>query len=228
MKLEVKNLRFDSASGETILENASFELLEGDIIILEGITVGKTLIIRLLLGLVDSTSGDIFYDGKAIRKMGRMELKELRKNIGYLPQKSGLLPNLTVFENLALPLEYHTRLSMSVISDNVLNYLNKTNLAYYKDYRPHLVSNSKKRIIDLLRALILEPKIVLIDDPIEDISDEDFTVFEDLITEKNKENVSFFITTDPSARFARFLKSKHYTLNNKRLNLLGDEVTYEY
>lgn len=217
MKLNIIGLSYISETGENILNDISLELNPKEIISIQGITVGKSLFIKILLGLIEYKTGDVQYDGKSLKKMGRIEINDLRKKIGYVPQVSSLFPNLTIFENIALPLEYHLHLTTSEISEKVFTWLDKINLRKHSNERPYFFSNSKIRLVDLVRALVLDPIVLFIDDPIQDISESDFEIFEKLIIEKAENNTSILLTCDPLSRMPNYKFRKDFNLVNGNL-----------
>ena len=127
--------------------------------------VGKTTILRLISGQLKPGSGTIEVNGKQISALSRRELYECRKDIGVLLQNGALFTDLTVFENVATPLREHTDLDEAAISERVMAKLESVGLAGTEDLMPHSLSGGMARRVALARAVILNPKIVLFDEP---------------------------------------------------------------
>jgi len=128
--------------------------------------VGKTTILRLISGQLQPSKGQIEVNGKLISSLSRRELYECRKDIGVLLQNGALFTDLTVFENVATPLREHTDLSEDEIRERVLAKLESVGLAGTEQLMPHSLSGGMSRRVALARAVILNPKIVLFDEPL--------------------------------------------------------------
>jgi len=127
--------------------------------------VGKTTILRLISGQLQPDKGSIEVNGKQISSLSRRDLYECRKDIGVLLQNGALFTDLTVFENVATPLRAHTTLNEDEITERVLAKLDSVGLAGTEQLMPHSLSGGMARRVALARAVILNPKIVLFDEP---------------------------------------------------------------
>ena len=149
-----------------ILNDVSMDIKRGSIVAIMGPSgVGKTTILRLISGQLRPNNGSVAVNGKVISGLSRQELYECRKEIGVLLQDGALFTDLTVFENIATPLREHTQLSEDEIRDRVLTKLNSVGLANTGDLMPHSLSGGMARRAALARAVIMNPKIVLFDEP---------------------------------------------------------------
>jgi len=127
--------------------------------------VGKTTILRLISGQLHPKKGTVEVNGKLISKLSRRDLYECRKEIGVLLQDGALFTDLTVFENVAAPLREHTSLSDDEIRERVIEKLQSVGLVDTEDLMPHSLSGGMARRVALARAVIMNPKIVLFDEP---------------------------------------------------------------
>jgi len=128
---------------------------------------GKSVMIKCLVGLEEPDSGTIAVMGKVIGNLERDELDELRTEIGFLFQGSALYDSMSVRENLEFPLRRHTK-KFGIIEDTtpmVMEALENVGLAHTIDLMPSELSGGMKRRIALARTLILQPKIILYDEP---------------------------------------------------------------
>jgi len=128
---------------------------------------GKSVMIKCLIGLEEPDSGSIVVMGKDINQLERDELDELRTEVGFLFQGSALYDSMTVRENLEFPLRRHTK-KFGEIKDTtplVLEALENVGLANTINLMPEELSGGMKRRIALARTLILQPKIILYDEP---------------------------------------------------------------
>jgi len=157
---------FFQRDDKIILNDVSMDIQRGSIVAIMGPSgVGKTTILRLISGQLQPSSGSIEVNGKQISALSRHELYECRKDIGVLLQNGALFTDLTVFENIATPLREHTDLTEEAISERVLAKLESVGLAGTQELMPHSLSGGMARRVALARAVILNPKIVLFDEP---------------------------------------------------------------
>ena len=147
--------------------------------------VGKTTILRLISGQLLPSRGSIEVNGKLISSLPRRELYECRKEIGVLLQNGALFTDLTVFENIATPLREHTKLSEEAITERVLAKLESVGLLGTQDLMPDSLSGGMARRVALARAVILNPKIVLFDEPMTGLDPIAMSTVRSLIRETN-------------------------------------------
>jgi len=151
---------------KVILDDVSMDIKRGSIVAVMGPSgVGKTTILRLISGQIYPNRGSVTVNGKLISTLSRRDLYECRKDIGVLLQNGALFTDLTVFENIAAPLREHTDLDEGEIEDRVMAKLSSVGLADTSELMPHSLSGGMARRVALARAVILNPKIVLFDEP---------------------------------------------------------------
>ena len=165
--IEVKNL-MKSYGNNHVLNKFNLVLNEGENLIIMGKSgSGKSVLIKCIIGLETADSGTITVMGKNINDLDRTTLDELRTEIGFLFQGSALYDSMTVRENLEFPLRRHTK-KFGVIKDTlplVMQALENVGLAQTMNLMPEELSGGMKRRIALARTLILQPKVILYDEP---------------------------------------------------------------
>ncbi|WP_396182346.1 ABC transporter ATP-binding protein [Flavobacterium sp.] len=165
--VEITNL-YKSYGGNKVLDAFNLKLYEGENLVVMGKSgSGKSVMIKCLIGLEEPDSGSISIMGQAIKTLSREELDELRTEIGFLFQGSALYDSMSVRENLEFPLRRHTK-KFGVIKDTtplVMEALQNVGLAHAIDLMPNELSGGMKRRVALARTLILQPKIILYDEP---------------------------------------------------------------
>ena len=165
--IEIKNLK-KSYGDNHVLEGFNMELYEGENLVIMGKSgSGKSVMIKCLIGLEEPDNGTITIMGQNINNLEHSELDELRTEIGFLFQGSALYDSMTVRENLEFPLRRHTK-KFGVIKDTtpmVMEALGNVGLAHAINLMPSELSGGMKRRIALARTLILQPKIILYDEP---------------------------------------------------------------
>ena len=151
-----------------VLNSFNLVLNEGENLIIMGKSgSGKSVLIKCIIGLEKADSGTISVMGKKINELDRTKLDELRTEVGFLFQGSALYDSMTVRENLEFPLRRHTK-KFGFIKDTtplVMEALENVGLAHTINLMPEELSGGMKRRIALARTLILQPKIILYDEP---------------------------------------------------------------
>ncbi len=127
--------------------------------------VGKTVLIKHIVGLIEPDEGEIWVDDVNITELSEDELYEVRKKFGMLFQDAALFDSMTVFENVAFPLRHHTRKKDKEIADIVERKLRQVGLPGIGAKLPSELSGGMRKRVGLARALALDPEIVLFDEP---------------------------------------------------------------
>ncbi len=126
---------------------------------------GKSVLLKHIIGLIRPDSGQIIIDGIDISNLNDKKLNEVRKKFGMLFQDAALFDSMTVGENVAFPLNEHTRLSRKEINKIVNEKLNLVGLENVTHKMPSELSGGMRKRVGLARAIALDPKIVLFDEP---------------------------------------------------------------
>jgi phospholipid/cholesterol/gamma-HCH transport system ATP-binding protein len=151
---------------KTIFDNFDLEIAVGERLVLLGPSgIGKSTLLRLLLGTLKPESGRILLNGVEIDHLGGEKLNRLRTHIGMVFQSSALISSLTVFENLALPLRELTEKSEPEIRAIVEEKLHFVDLDQAKSSMPAELSGGMKKRVAIARSLVLSPELILFDEP---------------------------------------------------------------
>jgi phospholipid/cholesterol/gamma-HCH transport system ATP-binding protein len=126
---------------------------------------GKSVLLRLLVGLMPPDSGEIHFDDTRVDVLPESELDPVRTQLGFLFQLSALFDSMTVAENLAFPLEEHTGMSRAERTERIRQTLAMVDMVGYEDRYPAQLSGGQQRRIALARAIVLRPRLVLYDEP---------------------------------------------------------------
>lgn len=147
---------------------------------------GKSVLLKLILGLIKPDEGRILVDGQNIVKFGERRLDRLRRRFGFLFQNAALFDSITIGENIAFPLRVHTRLKDKEIWEKVRQKMDMVGLGEIQDRMPSEISGGVRKRAGLARALILDPEILLFDEPTTSLDPILAEVVDDLILETQK------------------------------------------
>jgi phospholipid/cholesterol/gamma-HCH transport system ATP-binding protein len=163
--ISLRDLRVSYGERE-ILHGISFDVLRGEtMVILGGSGSGKSTLLRTLVGLERPSSGEIWLKGKNLATMSADDLNEIRKKIGMSFQGGALFGSMTVGENVALPLQEHTKLEDSTVEIILRLKLDQVGLAGFENYMPSQLSGGMKKRAAVARALAMDPEILFFDEP---------------------------------------------------------------
>ena len=164
-KIELKNVR-KSFGDLLVLKDVNLSVKEGETIVVIGRSgCGKSVMLKHIVGLHKPDSGRIFVDGEDITDLKEHELFRIRKKFGFLFQGSALLDSLTVWENVGLGLIELSAYSLEEIRHTVREKLAMVGMEGTEDYMPADLSGGMKKRVGLARAIVMEPEIVLYDEP---------------------------------------------------------------
>ncbi len=163
--LEVKNMR--KSFGEKLVHrDVSFALYEGETLGLLGNSgTGKSVLLRSLIGIENADSGEIYFKNNRIDQLSEEQLFKVRTKISYSFQYNALFDSDNVFENIAYPLFEHTKLSEEEILQKVTQALKEVNLSGVESLLPSDLSGGMQKRAGLARSIILNPDIILYDEP---------------------------------------------------------------
>src|ERR1051326_4358109 len=149
-----------------VLRGANLKVFRGEVlVILGGSGSGKSVTLRHMLGLEAPDSGRVIVEEEDITDLPEEELYRVRKKFGMLFQSGALFDSMTVFENVAFPLREHTEMSEGEIQRAVREKLELVNLPNTEHLMPVDLSGGMKKRVGLARSIVLEPKMILYDEP---------------------------------------------------------------
>jgi ABC-type transporter Mla maintaining outer membrane lipid asymmetry ATPase subunit MlaF len=150
-----------------VLRNISLAVKRGQITIISGKSGnGMSTLLEVCVGLHVPKSGHVRWDGIDLASTTKEELLRLRQSIGYMFQSGALISNFTVYENIALPLRSRGRFTESEIDKRVRNEMEQLMLFNVDSHYPEALSVFQSKAVALARALIAEPSMLLLDDPV--------------------------------------------------------------
>jgi phospholipid/cholesterol/gamma-HCH transport system ATP-binding protein len=163
--IEIRNLGYE-ISGRPVFAGLDMDIPRGRITAVMGPSgTGKTTLLRLITGQVAADAGSMVVAGQDMRTVSRAGLYVLRRRMGMLFQNGALLTDLSVFENVAFPLREHTDLPERLIRQLVLTKLQAVGLRGAAELMPTELSGGMSRRVALARAIVMDPEILIYDEP---------------------------------------------------------------
>jgi phospholipid/cholesterol/gamma-HCH transport system ATP-binding protein len=163
--IEVQSLS-KSFNGLQVLKDVNLVVEKGSTAVILGKSgVGKSVLLKTIIGLIPPDTGSVRIDGQEVVGMNRRTLDALRRQMGYLFQGAALYDSMTVRENLSFPLERKVRLTSDELEEKIIQQLQMVGLEDAIDKMPAELSGGMKKRIGLARALITNPRIMLYDEP---------------------------------------------------------------
>ena len=163
--VEIRGLGFKRGS-RVIFDNVDLDIQRGKITAIMGPSgTGKTTLLKLISAQLVPQTGKVIFDGQDIHKLDQADLFEMRKRMGMLFQTGALLTDLNVYENVAYPLREHTHLDERMIHYLVLIKLHAVGLRGAAHLMPSELSGGMSRRVALARAIVLDPMMIMYDEP---------------------------------------------------------------
>ena len=205
IKTENLSMLFTTEDVQTkALNEVSLEIKKGEFVAIRGPSgCGKSTLLNILGTLDSSTSGKYFFDGKEIDKMSESQLTSFRKgNIGFVFQNFNLIDELTVYENVELPLVYLNS-KKSERKKKVMEVLERMNIAHRAGHFPQQLSGGQQQRVAIARAVVTDCPLILADEPTGNLDSTNGLEVMELLSELNRQGTTVVIVTH-SQRDAKF------------------------
>ncbi|HGY55886.1 MAG TPA: ABC transporter ATP-binding protein [Caldithrix abyssi] len=163
--IQIRNLhkQFD---GKIVLRGVELDVYDGERLVIIGRSgCGKSVLLKHIINLLQPDKGYILVDDIPIKKVGQKDLFFLRKQFGFLFQGAALFDSMSVAENIALPLVEHTRMTHDEMMKKVAEKLELVGLPGIEHLKPSELSGGMKKRVGLARAIVMDPKYILYDEP---------------------------------------------------------------
>ena len=203
-----------------VLQDINLSVAPGEAICIVGRSgTGKSVTLKLIIALIKPDAGHIWIDGEDITRLEDNELSRVRRKMGFLFQNAALFDFLTLYDNLALPLRRLTRKSDQEIDEIIDRVLHQVGLGGDLEKMPLELSGGMKKRAGLARALVLEPEILMVDEPSSGLDRITASEIDDLLIEQKRRTTMIIVTHDVHG--ARRIGDRFAVLDRGRLAALG-------
>jgi len=214
--LELRKITY-YRSGETILENISLTIASGEIIVVRGRTgVGKTTLAKIAALLLKPSTGQVFYMGEDITDKNREKLARIRlQYIGYVDQSYKLITTLTILENITLPLRLLGHKKEEAI-EKALRMMEELGIKNTMNKYPTQVSGGQRQRAAIARALIKNPKLLVLDEPFSNLDEETTEIVYSVIQNYAREKRAGVLITTTDL-YTKYNCDEDYLIKDRKL-----------
>lgn len=223
MGVEIEIEGLTKAFGQQVIwEDVSFTLPDGEISVLLGPSgTGKSVFLKTLIGLLHPNNGHIWIQDKDLTRLSEHELYRTRRLFGVMFQDGALFGSMSIYDNIAFPLREHTRTSEAGIRRNVLEKMELVGLLGSERKLPGEVSGGMRKRAGLARALVLDPEIILFDEPDSGIDPVRTAYLNQLIVDLNAATNATFLIVTHDVNTARRIPDNIGLLFRRHLVMFG-------
>jgi phospholipid/cholesterol/gamma-HCH transport system ATP-binding protein len=223
--LDRVSLAFDE---KVILKAVSFTLLSGHTKIILGASgAGKSMTLKIILGLIKADGGAVWVNGARVDQLAEEELMAVRANVGMVFQEGALFDSLTVRENVGYRLYEETKMPLGEINQRVEEVLSFIGLGEFIDRMPSALSGGQRRRVAIARAMASKPRILLYDEPTTGLDPITATTVDDeIIKLRDLENVSSIVVTH-QLRDAFYIATHEAVRENGRIRIVPSDKKKE-
>jgi len=216
--IRARGVRF-AFPGRAVLEDITIDIEESLTTVIVGRSgIGKSVFLKCLTGLLRPQAGSITIDGEEVVGASRSELLAIRRRLGMLFQEGALFDSMSVFENVAFPLMYHRSASGKEIERRVSAYLDLVGMRDYAHAMPQELSGGMKRKVAVARAMILEPRYLLYDEPSAGLDPASAAVVESMIRRLQREEAITSLVVTHDIDLTRYIADRIALMEEGRIS----------
>lgn len=219
--IKFEHVTFAHEGQSPLLQNADFEFPMNEVVWVKGTEGhGKSTLLQVLAGLLVPQSGFFYINDQNVLDMSFEEFLPYRLAIGYTFDYGGLMSNQTVYDNLMLPLAYHKLIPMKEAKARVESIIKTFDIGKFANERPAHIPGRVRKLACLLRALVMQPQVLVMDDPSVGLGQDTLYTFVDYIHSMRKEGFAKHI-------FMSSYDEKYMSLFNYQIIHIDDGQIYQ-
>lgn len=194
--LQVRDLKLKFGE-KVVLDGVNFSVRKEEVLVVMGMSgCGKSTVLNIIMGLLEPTGGSVLFKGKDLTRLSRRELNEIRTHLGMVYQNAALISSFNVHENIGMPLKELTEKEDEEIDSIIDQKLELVDLSDAKDKLPSELSGGMQKRVGLARALVLNPELVLFDEPSAGLDPINSKLIDDLVIQlRDKQKVASIVVT---------------------------------
>jgi len=209
--------------GLQVLDGTNLDIHKGEITTVIGKSgVGKTVLLKHIIGLMEPDSGEVLFEGRPISAMKKNEKRALKRKVSYMFQGDALFDFMTVYDNIALPLKERTALKDREIRKRVQTRMQQLDIEQTDEKYPSQLSGGMKKRVALARALVTDPEIVLFDEPTTGLDPIRKSAVHHLISEFQKKFEFTGVVVSHEIPDIFYISQRIAVLNNGRIHFAGN------
>ncbi|HVO92814.1 MAG TPA: ATP-binding cassette domain-containing protein [Terriglobales bacterium] len=210
-----------------VLQDITFSVARREAVCILGRSgTGKSVTLKLMIALIKPEAGHIWIEGDDITQLNEQGLSRVRRKMGFLFQNAALFDFLTLYDNLAVPLRRLTQKSKQEIEETIDRALHRVGLSGDREKMPNELSGGMKKRAGLARALVLEPEILLVDEPNSGLDCITASEIDDLLLEQKRHTTMIIVSHDVHG--ARRICDRFAVLDRGRLAAIGTPEELEH
>jgi phospholipid/cholesterol/gamma-HCH transport system ATP-binding protein len=217
-----------SFGAKHVLRQVSFDVRDGEVLFIIGASgVGKSVLIKHLIGLLSPDGGEIWLDGTEVTRLSERQMVSVRKTCAMVFQHSTLFDSMTCVENVALPLRKHRRLGPEEVTREARRLLAQVHMLEFANRYPAELGDGMRKRVAIARALTLQPRYVLFDEPTTSLDPVSARRVDQLIRELSKQLgvTSIVVSHDLTSIFS--IADRIVMLYKGKVRLLGTPSDFE-
>lgn len=217
--ISFNNLSFKYPTSSEIFSNLNFNFTTDHPIVLQGPTGGgKTTIMKLLLGLIAPTNGEYMINDQVMNHFSYSEFDRYRLHMGLAFDVGGLINNRTLYENFMLPIEYHNFLPKDERKEYIVSFFERFGISEQKHIRPAFVTSGTRKLAAVLKAFVLNPQLLVLNNPTLGLNTEHVQPLAELIKfHRQNKNLKFIIIASDDHNFIEMIGGEVYTVSKYQL-----------
>lgn len=213
---------------KVLLDHADLEVRPGETLAIIGESgSGKSILLKIIMGLVDADSGQVLFKGRDVAQMEQENLDDLRREVGYVFQNDALFDSMTVLDNIGYAMREHTKASPEEIRARAIECLEKVGLeAWRLDLYPSELSGGQRKRVGIARAVAIKPEVVFYDEPTQGLDPQSITLIGRLIEELQAELQATSVIVTHDMRTAFTVADRIALLHEGQFQYVGTPIEF--